>query len=130
MSNKGLKGFYDDTSWCYFVVFDSAPVLPYTDEGSGSSTYESPPSTYSDEPRKNKAKRVRFLHDLVVTGFRYKFAYPPLHDNGVKWNDRGWTPTYMVRLWQEWIRESSDPKYVKERNFWIFLVQDWGSHSV
>ena len=100
MSIKGLKRFYDDSSSCYFVVYDSAPVLPDPDEGSGSLTHESPPSTYSDQPRKKNAKRVRFLDDSVVTGFRYKFGYPPLKDRSVEWKDSGWTPRYMVRLWQ------------------------------
>ena len=32
-------------------------------------------STYSVEPRKKKAKRIRFLDDSGLTGFRYKFVY-------------------------------------------------------
>ena len=76
MSIKGLKRFYDDSSCCDFVGFDSAPILPDPDAGSGFLTYESPPSTYSDQPRKKKAKRVRFLDDCGVTGFTYKVEYP------------------------------------------------------
>ena len=129
MSIKGLKRFYDDSSCCHFVVFETAPILPDPDEGSGSLTYESPPSTYSDQPRKKKAKRVRFLGDSGLTGFRYKFGYPPLKDRNVEWKDRGWTPRYMVRLWQERIRESSDPKCVAERDFWFSLGKDWGWNS-
>ena len=129
MSIKGLKRFYDDSSSCYFVVYDSAPVLPDPDEGSGSLTHESPPSTYSDQPRKKNAKRVRFLDDSVVTGFRYKFGYPPLKDRSVEWKDRGWTLRYMVRLWQERIRDSSDPKCVEESDFWFSLGMDWGWDS-
>ena len=51
MSIKSHKGFYDNSSCCQFVVFDSAPVLLEQDEVSGSLTYESPPSTYCDQPR-------------------------------------------------------------------------------
>ena len=35
----------------------------------------------------------------------------------------------MVRLWRERIRESSDPKCVKERDFWFSLSQDRGWNS-
>ena len=84
MSIKGLKRFHDDSSCSYFVVSDSAPVLPDPDEGSRRLTYESPPSTHSDQPRKKKATRVRFLDDSEVTGFRYKFGYPPLRDSSVE----------------------------------------------
>ena len=31
-----------------------------------------------------------------------------------------------MRLWQERIRESSDLKCVKERDFWFRLGQNWG----
>ena len=129
MSIKGLKRFYDDSSCCHFVVYDSAPVLSDPDVGSGSLTYESPPSTYSDQPRRQKAKRGRFLDDSVVTGFRYKFGHPALKDRSVECMDRGWTPRYMVRLWKERIRESSHPKCVEERDFWFALVPDCGWDS-
>ena len=129
MSIKGLKRFYDDSSYCHFLVFDSALVLTDPDEGSGSLMYESSPSTYCDQPRKKKAKRFRFLDDFGVTGFRYKFVYLPLKDRSVEWKDRGWTPRYLVRLWQERIRESSVPKCVKERDFWFSLGQNWGWDS-
>ena len=66
------------------MVCDSAPVLPHADERSGSLTYESPPSTYSDPTKKKKTKRVMILDESVVTGFRYKFVYPPLKDRSVK----------------------------------------------
>ena len=56
MSIKGLKRFNDDSSCCQIVVFNSAPILPDPDEGSGSLTYESTASTYSDQPRKKKPK--------------------------------------------------------------------------
>ena len=35
----------------------------------------------------------------------------------------------MVRLWQERIRESFDPKCVEERDFWFSLSMDWGWDS-
>ena len=111
------------------MVYDSAPVLPDPDEGSSSLTYESPPSTYSDQPRKKQAQRVRFLDDFGVTGFRYKFGYPLLKDRSVEWKDRGWTPRYLVRLWQERMRDSSDPKCLEERDFWFSLGMDWGWDS-
>ena len=123
MSIKCLKGFYDDSSYCYFVVFDSPPVLSDPDEGSCSLTNEAPTSTYSDQPRKEKPKRVRFLYDSSVTTFRYKFGYPPWMDRSLEWRDRGWTHKYMVRLWQQRIKESSDTKCVKERDFWFSLGQ-------
>ena len=80
-------------------------------------TYESPPSTYSDQPRTKEVKRVSSLYDSVVTGYRYKCVYPPLKDRSVECKDRGWTFRYMVRLWPKRIRESSDPKCVKEKDF-------------
>ena len=122
MSMKCLKRFHDDSSCCHFVVFDSASILPDQDEGSGSLTYESPSSTYSDQARKKKPTRVRFLYDSVVTGFRYRYEYPPLKDRSVEWKDRGWTPRYMVRLWQDRIRQSSDTKCGKESDVWFPLV--------
>ena len=99
MSIKGLKRFYNDYSCCHFVVFHSAPIEPDPDERSGSLTYESPTSTDSDQPRKKKVKRVRFLDDSVVTGYRYRFVYPPLKDRGIEWKDRGSTSRNMVRSW-------------------------------
>ena len=129
MSIQGLKRFCEDSSCCHFVVFHSAPVLPDSDKGSGSLTYESPTSTYSDRPRKEQAKRVRFLYDSEVTRFRYKFGYHPLQDRSVEWKDSGWTAEYMVRLWQERIRESSDTKCVKKRDFWFSVGQDWSWDS-
>ena len=100
MSIKGLKRFYADSRCCRFVIYASTPVLPDPDEGSGCLTYEFPTSTYSDQPRKTKTKRVRFLYDSVVTGCRYKFWYLPLTDRGVQWKHRHWTPRYVLRLWQ------------------------------
>ena len=129
MSIKGLKRFYDNSSCCHFVAFDSAPILPDPDEGSGSFTYEHPPSTYCDQPRTKKAQRVRFLHDSGLTGYRNRFVYPLLKDRTVECKDRGWTPRYMVRLWQERIRESSDPKCVEERDFWVSLGMHCGWDS-
>ena len=108
------------------MVFDSASVLPDPDEGSDPLTYQYPASPYSHQPRKKQAKRVRFFDNSVVPGFRYEFGYPPLKDRSVEWKDRGCTHKYMMKLWQERIRDSSDPKFVKERDFCFSLGQDWG----
>ena len=116
ISIKCLKRFYNGGSCCHLMMFDSAPVLPDQDTGSGSLIYVSPPGTYSDQPRKKKAKRVRFLDDSVVTGFRYKFRYAPLKDRNIQCKDRGCTTWYMVSLWQERIRESSDSKCTEGRD--------------
>ena len=129
MTIKGRKRFYDDSSCYHFVVFDSAPVLWDPDEGSGSLTYESPTSTYSDQPSKKKAKRVRFLDDSGETGLWYMFEYPPWKDRNVECKDRGWTTEYVMRVWQEGIRESSDPKCVKEKDLRFSLGQGWAWDS-
>ena len=129
MSIKGLKRFYDDYRCCQFVVFETASILPDPDEECGYLTYESPPCTYSDQRRKNKAKRVRFLNDSEFTEYRYRFGYSPLKNRSVEWKDRGWTARYIVRLWQERIRRSSDPKCVEERDFWFSVGMDWGWDS-
>ena len=73
---------------------------------------------------KKKADRVRFWYDSSGTRFRYKFGYSALKDRSVEQKNRGWNPKYMVRLCQEGIRESSDPKCMKERHFWFALGQD------
>ena len=65
------------------MVFDSTPTCATTDEETMSLTYESPKSTMSDLPMKQKAKRVRFLDDSGLTGFRSKFVYPVLKDRSV-----------------------------------------------
>ena len=129
MSINSLKGFYDDSSCCHCIVFETAPILPDPDEGSGSLTHESPPSTYSDQSSEKKAKRVRFLNDSRLTEYRYRFEYPPVKDSSVECKDRGWTSRYIVRLWQERIRESSDPKCVEEKNFSFSLGMNWSWDS-
>ena len=89
-------------------------------------TYESPKSTKTDLPRKQKAKRVRFLYDCGLTGFRSKYGYPPLQNRSVQRKDRGWTPRFMVRLWQERYR-GCHCKVCKEKiNFWFSWGQDCG----
>ena len=57
------------------------------------------------------------MDDSGVTGFRYKFGYPPLKDSSVELKDSGCTTRYVWRLWRERIREGSDPKCVMERDF-------------
>ena len=126
MSIRNLKRFYTAEDASSFVVYDSAPTFATPDEETMSLTYESPKSTKSDLPRKKKAKRVRFLDDSGLTGFRSKFGYPPLKDRSVQWKDRGWTPRFMVRLWQERYRECPCKVCEEEMNFWFFLGQDWG----
>ena len=105
MSIRNLKRFYTAEDASSFVVYDSAATFASPDEETMSLTYESPKSTKSDLPRKKKAKRVRFWDDSGLTGFRSQFGYPPLKDRSVQWKDRGWTPRFMVRLWQERYRE-------------------------
>ena len=98
---RNLKRFYTAENASSFVVYESAATFSTPYEETMSLTYESPKSTESDLPRKKKAKRVRFLYDSGLTGFRSKFGYPPLKDRGGQWKERVWTPRFMVRLWQE-----------------------------
>ena len=88
-SIRNLKRFYTAEDASFFVVYDSAPTFAIPDEETMSLTYESPKSTKPDLPRKKTAKRVRFLYDSRLTGFRSKFAYPLLKDRSVQWKDRG-----------------------------------------
>ena len=101
MSIRNLNRFYPAEDASPFVVYNSAPTCATPDEETMSLTYESPKSTKSDLPRKGKAKRVRFVDDSGQTGFGSEFAYPPFKDRSLQWKDRGWTPRFMVRLWQE-----------------------------
>ena len=105
---------------------DSAPTFATTDEETMSLTYESPKSIKSDLPRKKKAKRVRVLDGSCLTGFRSKFGYPPLKNRSVQWKDRGWTPKFMVRLWQERYRKCSGKVCEKEMNVGFPLAHAWG----
>ena len=107
---KDVKRFYDDSSCWHFVARDCAPGLPDPDEGSGSLTYKSPASTYSDQPGMIMAERVRFLCDSVVTALRIRVGYPPLKDRSVGCTNRGCATRNMVRQWQARIRQSSDPQ--------------------
>ena len=105
MSIRNLQRFYTAEDASSFVVHDSTPTLATPGDETMSLTYESPKSTKSDLPRTKKAKRVRFLYDSGLTDFRSKFGYPPLKYGSVQWKDMGWTPRFMVRLWQERYRE-------------------------
>ena len=126
MSIRNLKGLYtaEDASSC--VVYDSASTFATPDEETMSLTSESPKSTKFDLPGKKKAKRVRFLDDSGLTGFRSKFGYPFLKDRSVQWQDRGWTTRFMVRLWQERYRKCPCKVCEEEMNFWFSLCQDCG----
>ena len=77
MPVRNLKRFYTAEDASSFVVCDSAPTFATSGEETMSLTYESPKSTKSDLPRKKKVKRLRFLDDSGLTGFRPKFVYPP-----------------------------------------------------
>ena len=101
MSIRNLKRFYTAENASSVVVYDSTPSFVTPDEEAMSLTYESPKSTQSDLPRKKKAKRLRFLYDSDLTGFRSKFGYPCWQDRSVQWKDRSRTSSFMVRLWQE-----------------------------
>ena len=105
MSIRNLKRFYTAEHASSFVLYDSAPTFTTPDKETMSLTYESAKSTKCDLPSKKKAKRVRFVDDSGVTGVRSKFGYPSLKDRSVQWRDRGWTPTFMVRLGQARYRE-------------------------
>ena len=89
MSIRNLNRFYNAEDASSFVVHDRASTFASPDEETMSLTYESPKSTKSDLPRKKKAKRVRFLNDTGLTGFRSKFGYSPLKVRSVQWKDRG-----------------------------------------
>ena len=69
---------------------------------------------------------MRFLDDSGLTDFRSKLVYPPLRDRSVEWKDRGWTPRFMVRLWQESYGECPCKVCEEEMNLWFSLGQDWG----
>ena len=105
MSVRNLDRFYSAENANSFVAYDSTPPFGTTDEETMSLTNESPKSTKSDLHSKKKAKRVRFLDDSGLTGFRSKFVYATLKDRSVEWKDRGCTTRLMVRLWQERYRE-------------------------
>ena len=126
MSIRNLKRFNSAEVASSFVVYDCGPTFATTDEWTMCQTYESPKSTKSDLAKKKKAKRVRFLHDSGLTGFRSKFVYPPLKDRSVQWKDGGWTPRFMVRLWQERYRKCPCKVCEEGMNFWFALGQDWG----
>ena len=126
MSIRNLQRSYTTEDASSFVVYDSAPTFATTDEETMSLTYESSKSTESNIPRKKKAKRVRFLDDSGLTGFRTKFGYHSLKDRSLQWQDRGWTPRFMVRLWQERYRESPCKVCEEDINFCFSLCQDWG----
>ena len=126
MSIRNLERFYTAEDASSFVVYDSTPTFAPTDEETMSLTNESPKSTKSDLPRRKKAKRVGFMDDCGLPGFRSKFEYPPLKDRSVQGKDRGWTTRFMVRLWQERYRECPGEVWKEEINFWFSLCQDWG----
>ena len=125
MSIRNLKRFYTAEDASSFVLYDSAPTFATADEETMSLTYGSAKSTKSDLPRKKKATRVRFLDDAGLTGFRSKFGYPSIKHGSVHWKDGGWTPRFMVRLWQERFRECPCKVCEEEMNFWFSLSQDW-----
>lgn len=129
MSTQYLERFYDDSKCYYLLVYDSAPVLPDLDEGSGFLTHESHQSTYSEQPRTNKRKRVTFFDDFVVIVFTYKFVYPTVQDGSVEWKDRGQTSYYIVSVWQNSIRGSADTRCVAHMDFCFCLGQDWSWNS-
>ena len=126
MSMRNLQRFYTAEDASSFVLNDSTPTFATPDKETMSLTYESPKPTKSDLLRKKKAKRVRFLDDSGMTGDRSKFGYPHLKDRSVQWKDRGWTPRFMVRLWEERFRESPCKVREEEMNFWFPLCRDWG----
>ena len=101
MSIRNLKRFYTAEDASSFVVYDSTTTFATPDEETISLTYESPKSTKSDLPRKMQAKRMRFFHHSGLTSFRSKFGYPALKHRSVQWKDRGWTPGFMVRMFQK-----------------------------
>ena len=84
MSIRNLKRLYTGEDATSFVVYDSAPTFATLNAETLGLTYESPKSTKSDLRRKQKAKRVRFLDDSGLTGFRSKYRYPPLKDRTVQ----------------------------------------------
>ena len=126
MSIRNLQRFYTAEDASSFVVYDSAPTFATPDDETMSLTYESPKSTKSDLPRKNKANRVRFLDNSGLTGCRFKFGYPPLKDRSMQLKYGGWTPKFMVRLWQERYRECPYKLGEEEMNFWFSLCHEWG----
>ena len=126
MTIRNLERFYTVEDASSFVVYDSAPTFTTPDEETMSLTYESAKSTKSDLPRKKKVKRVRFLDDFGLTGFRSKFGNPPLKDRRVQWKHRGCTPRFMVRLWQERYRECPCKGCEEQMNFRFSLGQDCG----
>ena len=67
---------------------------------------------------------MRFFNDSGLTGFRSKFAYPALNERSVQWKDRGCTPSFIVRLWQQRYRECPCKVYEEDMNFWFCLCQD------
>ena len=72
------------------------------------------------------AKSVRFLDDSGLPGFKSKFVNPPLQDRCVQWTDSGWTPRFMMRLWQERYRKCLYEVCEEEMNFWFSLGQNCG----
>ena len=84
MSIRNLKRFYSEEDASFFVVYDSLATLATTDEETMRLTYKSPKSTKSDFPRKMNTRRVRYLHNSHVTGYRSKFEYPTLKDRSVQ----------------------------------------------
>lgn len=113
-----------------FAVLPAAPLARDPDSGSDLSlSYESPKSTYSDQPRKKKSKRVRFVDDSGLNGFN-NLGFPGAAGRDTAWKDRGWTPRYMVRLWQERYLEYPSERAVRERDFWFKLGFDWGWDSL
>ena len=71
------------------MVCDSAPTFAIPNVETMTVTYESPKLTKSDLAEDKKAKRMRFLDDSDMTGFRSTFGYPLLKDRSVQWKDRG-----------------------------------------
>ena len=104
-SIRNLKRFYTAEDASSFVMCDRVPTFATPDEETMSLTYESAKSTKSDLLRKPKANRSKFLHDPGLTGFRSKLDYPLWKDRSVQWKQKGCTPRFMVRLWQERYRE-------------------------
>ena len=108
------------------MVVHSAPRLSDPDEWSSSLTYESPPSTYSEQPIRNKAKRVCFLYASELTEYMYRFGYPLVKASSFACKDTSQTSRYVVRLWEERTRQSSNTKCVEERDAWFSIGMDWG----
>ena len=117
MSIRNHKSSYTAEDPSSFVLYDGAPTFAAPDEETISLSDESRQATKSDLPRNKKAQRVRFLDDSGVTGFRFKFVYPPLRDRSVQWKDRGWTSRFMVRLWEKRYRECSCKVCKEQMNF-------------